>query len=86
MKIKFYESPMCCPSDPASNLADVLKKSMGYHVTPSTVIANLGLTGDDLVAGLRGHMAPAKAEEAILFVALAGFLFVRALTLFAAIR
>jgi cytochrome c biogenesis protein CcdA len=51
-----------------------------------TVIAYLGVTSDHLVAWLKRNAAPVKAATAILFVALAGFLIVRALTLFGVIR
>jgi len=51
-----------------------------------TVIAYLGVTSDHLVAWLKKNAAPVKAATAVLFVALAGFLLVRALTLFGGIR
>ena len=51
-----------------------------------TVIAYLGVTSDHLVTWLKRNAAPVKAATAVLFVALAGFLLVRALTLFGVIR
>ena len=51
-----------------------------------TVIAYLGVTSDHLVTWLKRNAAPVKAATAVLFVALAGFLIVRALTLFGVIR
>jgi cytochrome c biogenesis protein CcdA len=51
-----------------------------------TVIAYLGVTSDHLVTWLKKNAAPVKAATAVLFVALAGFLIVRALTLFGVIR
>jgi glutaredoxin len=47
-----------------------------------TVIAYLGVTSDRLVAWLKRNATAVKAGTAVLFVALAGFLLVRALTLF----
>ena len=51
-----------------------------------TVIAELGVTSDHLVTWLKRNAAPVKAATAMLFVALAGFFIVRALTLFGVIR
>lgn len=51
-----------------------------------TVIAYLGVTSDHLVTWLKKNAAPVKVATAVLFVALAGFLIVRALTLFGVIR
>lgn len=51
-----------------------------------TVIAYLGVTSDHLVAWLKKNAAPVKAATAVLFVALAGFLLVRAFTLFGGIK
>ena len=51
-----------------------------------TVIAELGVTSDHLVTWLKRNAAPVKAATAVLFVALAGFFIVRALTLFGVIR
>ena len=51
-----------------------------------TVIAYLGVTSDHLVTLLKKNAAPVKVATAVLFVALAGFLVVRALTLFGVIR
>jgi cytochrome c biogenesis protein CcdA len=47
-----------------------------------TGIAYLGVTSEHLVAWLKKNATPVKAATAVLFVALAGFLLVRALTLF----
>jgi cytochrome c biogenesis protein CcdA len=51
-----------------------------------TGIAYLGVTSEHLVAWLKRNATPVKAATAVLFVALAGFLLVRALTLFGVIR
>jgi hypothetical protein len=50
-----------------------------------TGIAYLGVTSEHLVAWLKKNATPVKAATAVLFVALAGFLLVRALTLFGVI-
>jgi cytochrome c biogenesis protein CcdA len=51
-----------------------------------TGIAYLGVTSEHLVAWLKKNATPVKAATAVLFVALAGFLLARALTLFGVIR
>ena len=51
-----------------------------------TVIACLGVTSDHLVTWLKRNAAPVKVATAVLFIALAGFFTVRALTLFGVIR
>jgi len=51
-----------------------------------TVIAFLGVTSDHLVTWLKRNAAPVKVATAVLFVALAAFLILRALTLFGVIR
>lgn len=51
-----------------------------------TVIAYLGVTSDRLVAWLKTNATAVKAGTAVLFVALAGFLLVRAFTLFGVLR
>jgi cytochrome c biogenesis protein CcdA len=51
-----------------------------------TGIAYLGVTSEHLVAWLKRNATPVKAATAVLFVALAGFLLVRALTLFGVLR
>jgi cytochrome c biogenesis protein CcdA len=51
-----------------------------------TCIAYFGVTSEHLVAWLRKNATTVKAATAVLFVALAGFLLTRALTLFGVIR
>jgi cytochrome c biogenesis protein CcdA len=51
-----------------------------------TGIAYLGVTSEHLVAWLKRNATPVKAATSVLFIALAGFLLVRALTLFGVIR
>jgi len=80
MKIDFYESSMCCRIDLALNLADRFKQPTDCDLTPITFMAYQGLTSDDMADGLGGQVVPAKEATVILFVALAGYSVVGALT------